>query len=218
LVKELRESVDELKRSIKSKDQELVKQQVALKKAEDDRDAIRQSLTCAKEEMNGIHSRIEELMEEKVEVEKALKLREAEIEILKESARRERACLIALREEEVAEYQKKLDSVEQKLKEERQKIPPLREEIQQLTVELAKKSEENGHLRNVWEETNSQLKMERERVEMRTKELTAAAVSNAEYMKEAQVKVPHNHDTIMFGFTIPVYMCFTDAVSITAEK
>jgi len=182
--------VDELRRSIKSKDQELVKQQVALKKAEDDRDAIRQSLTCAKEGMNGLHSRIEELKEQKIEVEKALKLRVAEIESLNESSRKERACLIALREEEVAAYQEKLDSVKQKLKEEKRKIPPLREEIQQLTVELAMKSEENYHLRNVWEETSSQLKMERERVEMRTKELMAAAVSNAEYVKEAQVIVP----------------------------
>ena len=191
--------MDELRKSIKSKDQELVKQQMALKKAEDDGDAIRQSLTCAKEEMNGLHSRIEELKEQKTKVEEALNLREAEIEILKESSRKERACLIALREEEVAAYQNKLDSVKQKLKEERQKIPPLREEIQQLTVELARKSEENCHLRNVWEETNSQLKMERERVEMRTKELTAAAVSNAEYMKEAQVKVPRNLDAIMYS-------------------
>ena len=212
------ESLDELRRSIKSKDLELVKQQVVLREAEYAGYAIRQRLTCAKERMNGLHSIIEELTEKKMEFEKALKLREAEIEILRESSRKERACLIALREEEVAAYQKKLDSVKWELEEERQKILPLREEIQQLIGELAKKSEENCHLRKVWEETNSQLKMERERVEMKTKELTAAAVSTAEYMKEAQVRVSHNVDAIMCVFTFLVYMYLTDAVIITAEK
>ena len=182
------ESVDELRRSIESKDLDLDKQQKVLKKAEHDGDTIRRRLTNAKESMKGHYSRIEEHIEQKMELEKALKLREAEIEILKECARKERAELIALREEEVAEYQEKLESVKQELEEEREKIPPLKEEIQKLLVELARESEEICHLRNSWEETRSQLKMEREKVEMNTKQLTAAAVSYAKYMKVVQVR------------------------------
>ena len=51
-------------------------------------------------------------------------------------------------------YQQKLASVKQELEEERQKIAPLKKEIQHLLVELTRKSEENHHLRNVWEDTS----------------------------------------------------------------
>ena len=215
--KTIMESVDELERNIKGKVLKLRKQQEKLSEAEHDGDAVRRRLENVKERISGCHSRIEALIEEKIELEEMLKLREAEIEILKESKRKERACLIALREEEVTEYQRKLASVKQQLKEEREKIPPLKEEIQQLLVELAKKSEEIRHLMSAKEETQSQLKMERERVEMKTKELTAAAVSKAEYMKEVQVRVSCDLDINMCGFTFPVcmYTSCTDAVSIT---
>lgn len=143
--------------------------------------------------MSDHHSRIEALIEEKMKLEEALKLREADIEILKESRKKERAYLIALRKEEVAEYQQKLASFKQEFEEERQKIPPLEVEIQQLLAELARKSEEICRIRSASEETKSQLKMEREKVEMKTRELAAAAVSHAVHMKEVQVSFSSNH-------------------------
>ena len=179
-------TVDELRENIKSTDLKLREQEHVLKEAEQDEDVSRQRLMNRKERMNSHHTRIKQLIEEKIQLEGDLKLREAEIEILKDSARKERECLIALREEEVAEYQTKLTSVEQELEEERQKIPPLKEVIQQLLEELMKKSKEVCHLRNASEETKSQLKMEREKVEMKTKELAAAAVSHDVHKKELQ--------------------------------
>lgn len=185
------ESVDELRRSIKNKDQELIKQKKELKESEHDGDAIRTKLKAVKERMSGHHIRVEELIEEKIELEEALKLKTVEVDILKESARKERAHFIALREKEAYEYRKRLESVKRELKKERQKIPPLKEEIEQLLVKLAKQSVENRHLRNACEETNSQLTVERERVEMKTNELKARAVSHAKHMQEVQVSVAH---------------------------
>lgn len=185
--KKLMECVDELGRSIKRIDLKLRKQDEVLKKAEQHGYVTRKRLINVKEMMNSYQCRAEELMEEEMELEKALRFREAEIEILKNSARKERAYLIALREEEVTEYQKELELVKQELEKKRQKIPLLKEEIQQLLLELAKKSEEIRHLQGTREETNFQLKIERERVEMKAKELTAAVVSHTVHMKEVQV-------------------------------
>ena len=183
------ESVDELRRNIKSIDLKLRTQEQVLKETEQNGLGVRNQLINVKERMSSHHNRTEELMEQEMELEKALKFREVEIEILKDSARKERAYLIALREEEFAKYQKELDLVKEELEEKRQEIPGLKEEIQRLLVELAKKSEEIQHLRNAREETHTQLKMERERVEMKTNELTAAAVSHALHMKEVQVSI-----------------------------
>ena len=182
------ESVDELRRSIKSKRLEMKKQQEVLKGAEHDVEAVKQRLTNAKDSMRGHCRRIEDLIDERMELEKALRLSKVEIEILKECARKERAELIALRDEEVAKYQEKLESAKQELEQEREKIPLFKEEIQQLLVELARKSEEIRHLKNSLEEANSQLKIEREKEEMNTKQLTAIAVSYAKYMEESQVR------------------------------
>ena len=204
--KELMESVDELRENIKSKGLKLKKQQEQLEEAELCGGAIRKRLTDAMKKMSGHQSKSEKLMHDKAQLEEALRLREVEIEILQDSRRKERAYLIALREKEVAEYQEKLLSVKQELEDERQKIAPLKEEIQQLLVELAKKSEEIRHLRNAREETNSQLKMERERVEMKTKELTAAAVSHAVHMKEAQVSISSDHGVCVCVCSLSMYI------------
>ena len=183
------ESMDELRMSIRSKGLKLKRQQEELKEAELCGSTIRKRLTDVMKRVTSHQDRSEKLTQEKAGLEEALRLREVELEILQDSRRKERAYLIALREEEVAEYQKKLESVKHELEEEKQKIPPLKEDIQKMLVKLARKSEEIQHLRNAKEETTSQLKMERERVELKTKELTAAAVSKAEYKKEVQVRV-----------------------------
>ena len=211
------QSSDELRMSIRSKCLQLKRQQEELKESEVCGGAIRKRLTDVMKRVTSHQDKSEKLMHDKAALEEALRLREVEIEILQDSRRKERSYLIALREEEVAEYRKQLDSVQRELKEEREKIPPLKEEIQQLLVELAKKSEEIRHLMSAKEETQSQLKLERERVEMKTNELTAAAVSKAEYMKEVQVRVSCELDINMCGFTFPVcmYTSCTDAVSIT---
>ena len=204
--KELMESVDELRRNIKSKCLKLKKQQEELEEAELYEGVIRKRLTDVMKRMSSHQSKLENLMHDKAQLEEALRLREVEIEMLQDSRKKERAYLIALREEEVVEYQEKLDSVKQQLEEERQKIPPLKEEIQQLLVELARKSEEICHLRNAKEETNSQLKMKRDTVEMKTKELTAAAVSHAVHMKEVQVSFSTDHCVcLVFTFYIHIH-------------
>ena len=190
--KELMESVDELRRNIKSKSLKLKRQQEEHKKAERCGGAITKSLSDVMKRVSSHQDRLEKLMHDKTQLEEALKIREVEIEILQDSRRKERAYLIALKEEEVAEYQKKLDSVKQELEEERKKIPPLKKEIQELLVEMAQKSEEIHNLRDVMEKTNSQLKMEMERVEMKTRELTATAVSHAVHMKEAQASISND--------------------------
>ena len=183
------ESVDELRKNIKSIQLKLRKQEQVLNEAEQNGVGVQKQLIYTKEKMSSCNSRTEELTEQEIELEKTLKFREVEIEILKDSARKERAYLIALREEEFATYQKELDSVKQELEEKRKEIPGLKEEVQRLLLELAKKSEEIRHLRSAREETNSQLRIERERVEMKANELTAAAVSHAVHMKEVQVSV-----------------------------
>lgn len=187
--------MDELKKSIESKDLKLKKQQEELKEAEHVENALRQKVKNTVERMSNLKSRERELKQEKRNLEKALMFCLAEIEILKDSAREERAYLIAWREEEVAEYRKKLEYVKEVDGEkERQEVSSLKKDSQQLLCEFTKKSEDIRHIMNARDETKSQLKMERKRMKMKTKELTAVSVSHAAYIKEVQVSVTTDLD------------------------
>ena len=64
--KTLIDSVDESERNIKSNFVKLRKQQETLSEAQCDGDAVRQRLESVKKRMNGHHSRIEGLIEEKI--------------------------------------------------------------------------------------------------------------------------------------------------------
>lgn len=148
---------------------------------------IRQKLTKVVKIMNSHISRTEELVQEKEDLKKALQFREKEIEILNDSMKKEKAYFIALREEEISEYQKRLDIIKQELEKEKRKNCPLQEELQRLTAQLDEKSEEVRLLERDRDETNLQLNMKREKVEMKVKELKAAAESHTNHMKEIEV-------------------------------
>ena len=181
--------VDELRKTIKSRDHKIRKQQEELDRAKHDGDVIKEKYTTANKRMRNLLSKTEELEQEKLKLERDLKFRDNEIEILKKSSQPERVYFILLRQDEIAEMQKEVQCVKRELKEETEKIPPLKEEIQSLIVHLAKKSAEICHLRAVWEETNSQIRMDRENVDTVHRELNAAAVSHDVHRTEVQVNL-----------------------------
>ena len=187
--KELMKKVDELRKRIKSRDHKLRKQQEELDRAKHDGDVIKEKYTTAKKRMRNLLSKTEELEQEKLKLERDLKFRDDEIEVLKKSTHPERVYFIVLRQDEVAEMQKRVQSVKQELKKETEKIPPLKEEIQSLIVQLAEKSAEICHLRDVWEKTNSQIRMDREKVDMVQREVNAAIVSHDVHRTEVKVNL-----------------------------
>ena len=136
-----------------------------------------------REEIESGQRRIKTLLREKDALERDLKLREAEIEVL----RLKNLGIATAKEQEIAHYQKQLESIRQELKTERKNISPLQEELQRKRVEVAEKMKDIQYLTEARDKANCELEREREKAEQKSKELAAAAISHAAHAMQFQV-------------------------------
>ena len=186
-VQNLHEQMEKLRAKVRSKKEKLGQKEKELHQSQLEKEMLTYQMTEIRKGMETAQSRIDELLQEKDELEQLLKRKEVEIEVLKLTMREKEHYLITAKEQEVTHYHKQLESVKQQLETERKGMTPLQEELQRKTAELTEKSVEIRFLREARDSANSQLKMEKERAEMKSKELTAATISHAVFTAEVKV-------------------------------
>ena len=189
-VQDLREKMAKLSAKVRAKKEKLDQKEKKLHQSQLARERLTLRMTKIRKEMKSAQSKIDGLLWEKKELEQMLKQRELEIELLKlklSTMREKQHYLITAKEQEVSQYQKQLDFVKQELEAERTKMTPLQEELQRKTAELLEKSVEIQFLREARDRADSQLKMEKESAELKSKEVTAATISHAVLVAELKV-------------------------------
>ena len=179
----LREVVDELRADVQAKDLKCAQAEQDLKESQKKGESLAHEVAEIRERMESAQKRTGALILEKDALERELKMRELEIEIL----RWKNSSTTVPVKEQVDDYKKELESVSQQLDEEKKKNLLLQEELQKKTIELEKKIVETQFLREGRESANFQVKMEQERADMMSRKLAAEAVSHAVHMKEVQV-------------------------------
>ena len=200
--------IAEMESCVKAKNLELAKREEDLKVSEQKRETLLHEMTDIKEQVESAQRRIDKLLQKKHALERDLRLRETEIEIL----RLKNSSNASVKEQEIANCQKQLESIRQELEAEKRKISPLQEELQRKTVEVAEKMKDIQHLTEARDRANSELEREREKAEQKSKELTAAAISHAAHTAELQV-VLVIYDLHTCLFTISLFT--TAKVNIT---
>ena len=186
-VQNLHEQMEKLRAKVRSKKEKLGQKEKELHQSQLEKEMLTYQMTEIRKGVETAQSGIDELLQEKDELEQLLKRKEVEIEVLKLTMREKEHYLITTKEQEVTHYHKQLESVKQQLATERKGMTPLQEELQRKTAKLTEKSVEIRFLREARDSANSQLKMEKERAEMKSKELTAATTSHAVFAAEVKV-------------------------------
>lgn len=184
--------MDEIEENLKTKDQELVQRVEDLKAAQQEKDTLTHMMTEIREETYSAQKRIEALQQGKDNLEKDLKVKEAEIEVL-----RLNNSSIVTANDQVVDYKKQLQSVRLALETEKKKMFLLQMKLEQKRVDLATKSVEIRFLRKERGWAKLQAKIERERADMISRQLAAEATSHAVHMKEVQVSFIFNPMTHM---------------------
>ena len=189
-VQNLREKACQWKANIKAKKENLDQKEEKLQQSHLKKETLTYEMSDIRKGIESAQS-IEGLLQEKNELEQMLKQREEEVKTLKlklcTMGEREQHLTITAKQQEAARYQRKLDSVKKKLKAERKRITALQEELQEKTAQLKEKSVEIQFLREARDSANFQLRMEKEKAELLSKQLTAAAISDAVHMTEVKV-------------------------------
>ena len=190
-VQNLRERAHEWRANIKTKKENLDQKEEKLHQSQLKKEMLTHEMSDIRTGIESTQSRIEGLLQEKSELEQTLKQKEEEVKTLKlklsTMGEREQHLTIIAKQQEAARYQKKLDSVRKKLKAERKKITSLQEELQEKTAQLKEKSVEIQFLRESRDSAHLQLRMEKDKAELLSKQLTAAAISDADHMTEVKV-------------------------------
>ena len=161
--------------SITAKDMELAKRTEELSSSQKEKEALTHKMAEIREEIESGQRRIKALLQEKDALERDLKVREAEIEVL----RLKNLGIATAKEQEIAHYEKQLESIRQELEAERKNVSPLWEELQRKRVEVAEKMKDIQYLTEARDRANCELEREREKTEQKSKELAAAVISHA---------------------------------------
>ena len=187
---EWKKILDELRANIKAKDLEVAKREEDLKVSQQKSIALTHAMAEIREEMKSAQRRIEQLLKEKYALERDLKLSEAEIDVLK----LKNSSIVTIKELEIAEYQKQVESVRQELEVERKRVCPLQEELQRKRAEVAEKMKDIQYLTEARDRANYELEKERQKAEEKSIQLTVAALSRplAVCTMEFQVCVSYN--------------------------
>lgn len=143
--------------------------------SQSDEEVLTHEMANIRKEMESVQKRREELLHRKDALERNLRLREAEIEVLK----LKNSSIAIVKEQEIDNYHKQLKSLRQELEAERKKVSPLQEEFQKKEEEMEEKKMVIKHLTEARDEANSELEREREKAEQKSKELTLAAAPHA---------------------------------------
>ena len=171
--------------TIKAKDLELTKREEDLKASQQKKGALAHEIAEIRKEMESACRRCEGLVQEKDALERDLRLREVDNEVL----RLKNSITVTAKEQEIGNYKKQLESYMQELEAEKKKVSPLQEELQKKGIELAKKMRDIQYLTEARDIANVELDREREKAEQKSRELTFAATSYAARTAEFQVSI-----------------------------
>ena len=148
-----RDKLAEMASDIEAKNLNLAKSEEDLKLSQQKREALTQEMTDIREEIESAQRRVEELLQEKDGLEKELRLKQTEIEVL----RLKNSSIASIKEQEIANFQKQLETVRQELEEEKKKLSPLQVEVQRKRVEVAEKMKDIQYLTEARDRANSEL-------------------------------------------------------------
>jgi len=191
LQKELSSKVEKLSKEVEAKDRELAVKNLALVDARKQENIVRQKLLEIKQTIEITQNKTMKLIQQKMEVEKQLQLREQELQFLRTGHQKDSELLRSIihnKEEEVRELQHRLQSVESELALERKVTHDLKEKLHQANAALAEKSALAQEREKVNEAFKILLEGERQRVDQLVRQLTSASTSRDQYTREIEVK------------------------------
>jgi len=191
LQKELSSKVEKLSKEVEAKDRELAVKNLALVDARKQENIVRQKLLEIKQTIRNTQNKTMKLIQQKLEVEKQLQLREQELQFLRTGHQRDSEQLRSItqnREEEVWELRHRLQSVESELAFERKVTQDLKEKLHQANAALAEKSALAQEREKVNEAFKILLEGERQRVDQLVRQLTSASTSRDQYTREIEVR------------------------------
>jgi len=191
LQKELSSKVEKLSKEVEAKDRELAVKNLALVDARKQENIVRQKLLEIKQTIGNTQNKTMKLIQQKIEVEKQLQLREQELQFLCTGHQKDSEQLRSIiqnKEEEVRELRHRLQSVESELALERKVTQDLKEKLYQANAALAEKSALAQEREKVNEAFKILLEGERQRVDQLVRQLTSASTSGDQYTREIEVK------------------------------
>jgi len=191
LQKELSSKVEKLSKEVEAKDRELAVKNLALDDARKQENIARQKLPEIKQTIGNTQNKMIKLIQQKMEVEKQLQLREQELQFLRTGDQKDSEQLRSIiqnREEEVRELRHRLQSVESELAFERKVTQDLKEKLHQANAALAEKSALAQEREKVNEAFKILLEGERQSVDQLVRQLTSASTSRDQYTREIEVK------------------------------
>ena len=140
---ELSSKIKKLSTEVVSKDRELAARNLALKEARRQQGAVHQRLTQLKQTVGQTLTKTMKLIQQKIEVEKQIQLREQELQFLCTGHQKDSEQFRSIfqnRDMEVRELQHRLNSLMSVLASERKIIQCLKHSLHQANAELAEKS------------------------------------------------------------------------------
>ena len=191
LQKKLSSKVEKLSKEVEAKDRELTVKNLALVDARKQENIVRLKLLEIKQTIENTQNKTMKLIQQKLEVEKQLQLREQELQFLRTGHQKDSEQLRSIihnKEEEVRELQHRLQSVESELALERKVTQDLKEKLHQANAALAEKSALAQEREKVNEAFKILLEGERQRVDQLVRQLTSASTSRDQYTREIEVK------------------------------
>ena len=190
LQQELSGKVEKLRTAVETKDRELAVKNLALKEARRQQGAVHKKLAQIRNTIGQTQAKTMSLIQQKIEVEKQIQLREQELQFLRTGHQKDSEQLQSIiqnREEEVRELRHRLRTVENELASEKKVTQDLRDKLLQTTAELAEKSALAREREKVIGVFKFQLEGERQRVDQLLMQLTGAGTSK-DYIREIEVK------------------------------
>ena len=180
---------------MEEKDRELAAKIQSLEEAKRQKGEVNQRLVQIKQTIRQTQTKAMKLIQEKMDIEKKLQLREQEFQFLCTGHQKDSEQLqniIRNKEEEIRELQQCLQAVESELTLERNLSKELRKKLQQATEELAKKSAVEREREEAKEYLKTHLERERQMVDSLRVQLT----SKDQHIREVEV---HILQDILYG-------------------
>ena len=171
-----------LEKAVKEKDRELALKDQSLEEAKRQKSETNQKIMQLRWTIKQNKTKTIRLVEEKVEAEKQLHLKEQQLQLLCTIVHKDSELLQNL-EKEIRELRQRLQSVEKELILERNLSKELRQKLQQATEELAKKSAVEQEQQEAKEHLKSNLERERQTVDFLRVQLT----SKDQHIREVEV-------------------------------
>jgi len=178
----LKTRIAKLEKAVKEKDRELALKDQSLEEAKRQKSEANQKIMQLRWTIKQNKTKTIRLVEEKVEAEKQLHLKEQQLQLLCTIVHKDSELLQNL-EKEIRELRQRLQSVEKELISERNLSKELMQKLQQATEELAKKSAVEQERQEAKEHLKSNLERERQTVDFLRVQLT----SKDQHIREVEV-------------------------------